>query len=497
MFRFCSSSLLLLVLFGGAQRGAAANCSDAFRSGSDDFVLDAKDAVERGAALLATHNVSANKDCESFCCRDPRCNLALLEPRDAKGTADTRTCVLFDCVHKKRFVCRFVNQDGYQSYMRESMFQRYLQAPGKLSPPITNAGRDIVVQPGEIVTLNGTESVALNQARIVDYRWSLQSGDPSLKMEKTDLQDQVRLSNLHPGSYILKLSVKDSNGHSGDDEVTVLVLTSELSSSYCMAPVKVGPCRASFPRWHYKAETGSCEKFIYGGCKPNKNNYLSEGECMSACRGVTVSLERSFVLPTKEECGSACRPDQLTCDSGCCLDRSLECDDVKQCSDGSDENFCSKLSQTFNRLLNVNISANQARCVEPPLTGPCRASFTRWYYDPTDRKCQRFTFGGCEGNENSFEKELECSNSCKGVTEKNVFSRGMFERLEKDEEEIGESGSIALAAFLAVAILALLAILGYCFLRGRRKRSSNPHALPHVGLPEQDTLVYNSTTKPA
>ncbi|MEQ2252497.1 hypothetical protein ILYODFUR_022314, partial [Ilyodon furcidens] len=209
------------------------------------------------------------------------------------------------------------------------------------------------------------------------------------------------------------------------------------------------------------------------------------------------SLERSFVLPTKEECGSACHPDQLTCDNGCCLDRALECDDVKQCSDGSDENFCSKLSQTFNRLLNVNISANQARCVEPPLTGPCRASFTRWYYDPTDRKCQRFTFGGCEGNENSFEKELECSNSCKGVTEKNVFSRGMFERIEKDEEEIGESGSIALAAFLAVAILALLAILGYCFLRGRRKRSSNSHALPHVALPEQDTLVYNSTTKPA
>ncbi|MEQ2163014.1 hypothetical protein GOODEAATRI_025911, partial [Goodea atripinnis] len=293
--------------------------SDAFRSGSDDFVLDAKDAVERGAALLSTHNVSVNKDCETFCCRDPRCNLALLEPRDAKGTADTRTCVLFDCVHKKRFVCRFVNQDGYHSYMRERMFQRYLQAPG----------RDVVVQPGEIVTLNGTESVALHAAHIVDYRWSLQSGDPSLKME-----DQVRLPNLHPGSYVLKLSVKDSNGQSGDDEVTVLVLSSELSSCECS--------------WEISSWSSS------------------------------------------------------------------------------------------------------ARCVEPPLTGPCRASFTRWYYDPTDRKCQRFTFG-----------------------------------------------SIALAAFLAVAILALLAILGYCFLRGRRKRSSNPHALPHVALPEQDTLVYNSTTKPA
>ncbi|MEQ2209926.1 hypothetical protein XENOCAPTIV_006055, partial [Xenoophorus captivus] len=247
----------------------------------------------------------------------------------------------------------------------------------KLSPPIANAGRDVVVQPGEIVTLNGTESVALHAAHIVDYRWSLQSGDPSLKMEvtpagrqgftKTDLQDQVRLPNLHPGSYVLKLSVKDSNGQSGDDEVIVLVLSSEL--------------------WHYKAETGNCEKFIYGGCKPNKNNYLSEGECMSACRGVTVS-------------------------------------------------------QTFNRLLNVNISANQGEM-------------------------------------------FFCCAHVKVCV------------LTGSDLAVLSSGSIALAAFLAVAILALLAILGYCFLRRRRKRSSNPHALPHVALPEQDTLVYNSTTKPA
>ncbi|KAM4712624.1 LOW QUALITY PROTEIN: kunitz-type protease inhibitor 1-like [Anableps anableps] len=500
MFRFWIFSSLVLVLLRGARRGSADDCSGggAFRSGSEDFVLDAEDAVEGGAALLATHNVSVNTDCEMLCCQDPRCNLALLEPRAAGATDDTRTCVLFDCVHKNHFVCRFVNQAGYRSYIRKSVFQRYLAAPGERSPPIANAGPDVVVQPGETVTLNGTESVPLHHAEITEYRWSLESGDKSLKMEETDLQDQVRLSNLQPGSYILKLTVKDSRSQSGHDTVTVLVLSPELSSSYCLAPPKVGPCRASFPRWRYNAETGGCETFTYGGCKPNKNNYLSEAECMVACRGVTASSERSIALPTTEECGSPCRPDQLTCDSGCCLDQSLECDGVNQCSGGADEQSCSKLSQTFNRLLSVNISEKQARCVEPPHTGPCRASFTRWYYDPTDRKCLRFTFGGCDGNDNNFEEKQKCSEACNGVTENDVFSRGLFDRFGAvDDGADDDSGSITLAVILAVAILGLLAILGYCFLRNRRKRSSRPAAPPHVSLSEQDTLVYSSTTKPA
>ena len=57
-----------------------------------------------------------------------------------------------------------------------------------------------------------------------------------------------------------------------------------------------------------------------------------------------------------------------------------------------------------------------ARCAEPPLTGPCRASFTRWFYDPLNRKCSRFTYGGCEGGGNNFEEDDKCSATCKGVT---------------------------------------------------------------------------------
>ncbi|XP_074472463.1 kunitz-type protease inhibitor 1-like isoform X2 [Sebastes fasciatus] len=501
-----SSFLLLLLLLLPHLRptGAVgdADCSGAFRAGQENFVLDAEDAVESGAKLLSTAHVLSEEDCRSACCDDPRCNLALLEPRGTAAAAgaagaENRTCVLFNCVHRNRFVCRFVNQPGYLSYIRESTFKKHLQGPGEQAPPIAIASRDIVVQPGEAVTLSGIQSLALGDAHIDRYRWTQQSGDAGVLVEKTDLPDQVQLSNLQPGSYVFQLTVTDSNDQFHSAKVTVLVLSPELSSLYCLAPMKVGLCRAAFPRWRYDAAKGECEKFVFGGCKGNNNNFLSDDDCLSACSGVTAATERGVTLPATEECGSVCRPTQLICDSGCCLDRGLECDGVTQCSDGSDENHCSKLNQTLNNLLNIDVNQRKARCAEPPMTGRCRASLTRWYYDPLIRKCSRFTYGGCEGSENNFEEEDKCSKTCRGVTEHNVFIKGVFDRFEADDDET-DSGNIALAVCLSVAILALLAVLTYCFLKSRKNRAQRSSATTaaHVVLSEQDTLVYNTTTKP-
>ncbi|XP_023505402.1 kunitz-type protease inhibitor 2 isoform X3 [Equus przewalskii] len=54
-------------------------------------------------------------------------------------------------------------------------------------------------------------------------------------------------------------------------------------TEYCTAKAVTGPCRASFPRWYFNAEKNACDSFVYGGCRGNKNSYLSKEECMNRC----------------------------------------------------------------------------------------------------------------------------------------------------------------------------------------------------------------------
>ncbi|KAM3875477.1 amyloid beta precursor like protein 2 [Diretmus argenteus] len=49
-------------------------------------------------------------------------------------------------------------------------------------------------------------------------------------------------------------------------------------------------------------------------------------------------------------------------------------------------------------------------------TGPCRASMPRWHFDMSQRKCARFTYGGCAGNRNNFDSEEYCMAVCKRLT---------------------------------------------------------------------------------
>ncbi|CAO2626104.1 Kunitz-type protease inhibitor 2 [Lemmus lemmus] len=70
---------------------------------------------------------------------------------------------------------------------------------------------------------------------------------------------------------------------------------------YCVPKAVTGPCRAAFPRWYYDVEKNSCESFIYGGCRGNKNSYLSQEACMQRCSGKSANpipgprvLDRSF-----------------------------------------------------------------------------------------------------------------------------------------------------------------------------------------------------------
>lgn len=57
----------------------------------------------------------------------------------------------------------------------------------------------------------------------------------------------------------------------------------EESVNICSLPQDVGPCKAYYPRWFYNSETQVCEKFVYGGCLGNQNNFQTDIDCYEKC----------------------------------------------------------------------------------------------------------------------------------------------------------------------------------------------------------------------
>jgi hypothetical protein len=55
-----------------------------------------------------------------------------------------------------------------------------------------------------------------------------------------------------------------------------------------------------------------------------------------------------------------------------------------------------------------------------PETGPCEGSLTRYYYNPLENECKTFMYGGCQGNKNNFQTKTSCEDQC--VSTKDVCS---------------------------------------------------------------------------
>ncbi|GMR47362.1 hypothetical protein PMAYCL1PPCAC_17557, partial [Pristionchus mayeri] len=59
--------------------------------------------------------------------------------------------------------------------------------------------------------------------------------------------------------------------------------------------------------------------------------------------------------------------------------------------------------------------------------GSCSKNTNRFHFNPLLRECRPFVFGGCEGNLNNFESELQCQRFCHGVGPIEVMSASMHD----------------------------------------------------------------------
>ncbi|KFM83604.1 Papilin, partial [Stegodyphus mimosarum] len=124
----------------------------------------------------------------------------------------------------------------------------------------------------------------------------------------------------------------------------------------CSLAMVKGPCSGSFTQWYFDKDQDECFEFLFSGCQGNANRFNS-----------------------KEACYLACKKEKLT-------------------------TLAPRISEDV--------------CMLPQEPGPCLGYYRMWYYDNNDNICKSFVYGGCDGNENRFEKRTECEQLCVKKTSK-------------------------------------------------------------------------------
>ena len=61
----------------------------------------------------------------------------------------------------------------------------------------------------------------------------------------------------------------------------------------CSLPLKQGNCKAFKPRFYYNSQSQKCEKFIFGGCQGNENNFPTFRDCVKKCAEEQPSSSQS------------------------------------------------------------------------------------------------------------------------------------------------------------------------------------------------------------
>ncbi|XP_065722469.2 papilin isoform X5 [Drosophila suzukii] len=193
-----------------------------------------------------------------------------------------------------------------------------------------------------------------------------------------------------------------------------------------------------------------CHYTPYGCCPDNKSpatGYNQEGcACETTQHGCCPDKITAAKGPKFEGCPCettqfGCCPDGITFakgqhNHGChCLQTEFKCcDDEKTPAKGPNGEGCTCLESKFGCCPDGVTKATdekfggcenvqqppQKACSLPKETGNCTNFSVKYFFDVAYGGCARFWYGGCEGNDNRFDSETECKDTCQEYSGKHV-----------------------------------------------------------------------------
>ncbi|CDQ62862.1 unnamed protein product [Oncorhynchus mykiss] len=265
---------------------------------------------------------------------------------------------------------------------------------------------------------------------------------------QSDTQFKVYRKKTHPKTTIIEV-----------DDISEAGVPREVNSTdKCRMPMVVGSCRAAFPKYYYDVTNQTCKLFIYGGCNGNANNFHSQEECEGACSGVTGTVLLSKDSPMQRRMAMT-------------VDNQVAVIAGSKGRKGSDAD-----KPTDHKSIEYKDA-----CMVPSDSGPCRAAFNLFYFDPSTSSCQSFIYGGCQGNGNRYGTLDECMARCTGEH----GEQGQHNGHNRLTPGVFLVATLAVSSALILMGLILITIWRSKLQRGHRRLGDKEDLLPYEQLFEE------------
>ncbi|KAF6079546.1 serine peptidase inhibitor, Kunitz type 2 [Phyllostomus discolor] len=196
---------------------------------------------------------------------------------------------------------------------------------------------------------------------------------------------------------------------------------------FCRVPKVVGRCRASFRRW----------------CG-NDNNYLTKEKCLEKCAGFTENTV----------------------------------DGLATSRNGTDSSIPSVPGRRDFDDPSSDVFDYEEHCTAKAVTGPCRASFLRWYFDAEKNSCDNFIYGGCQGNKNNYLSKEACMSRC--------FGKQLYPVLPRSTKVV------VLAGLFVMVLIVLLGASTVCLVRTARRNQERALHTLWSSEDDKEHLVKNT-----